>query len=122
MANRIRVFTFCLFTAIVMLPPLSAQTIGGCDVFPKNNVWNTPVDKLPVDLNSAAYITSIGSGRYLHPDFSSSGGGIPFVVVPSSQPKVPIVFGAGAAESDPGPYPVRPTAAVEAASDGHALV
>ena len=28
------------------------QTVGGCPVLPANNIWNTPVDTLPVLSNS----------------------------------------------------------------------
>ena len=95
-------------------------------MFPANNVWNTPVDQLPVDPNSAAYVSSVGTTSYLHPDFDSTGGGIPYVVVGSTQPKVPVVFGTGASESDPGPYPIPANAPIEggasASGDRHVLV
>ena len=48
--------------------------------------------------------------------------GIPYVVVPASQPKVPITFTAYGDESDPGPYPVPANAPVEAGGDRHVLV
>ena len=35
--------------------------IGGCPIFPANNIWNTPIDTLPVDARSAAYVSSIGA-------------------------------------------------------------
>ena len=112
--------------AAVSLQSVAAQSLGGCSMFPANNVWNAPVDNLPVDANSAAYVNTIGTTRYLHPDFGSTGGGIPYVVAASTQPKVPVVFGAGAAESDPGPYPIPANAPIEggAASSGdrHVLV
>ena len=47
----------CVCAAMVAaasLQPAAAQTLGGCPMFPANNVWNTPVDNLPVDPNSAA--------------------------------------------------------------------
>ena len=37
-------------------------TVGNCTVLPANNVWNTPVDTLPVSSNSATYIATIGAG------------------------------------------------------------
>ena len=107
-----------------------AQSIAGCAVFPANNYWNTPVDRLPVDSNSAAYVATIGADKPLVPDFGSGtfqGGpiGIPFVVVPGSQPKVPISF-QYADESEPGPYPLPPDAPIEGGSqstgDRHVLV
>jgi hypothetical protein len=52
--------------------------------------------------------------------------GIPYTVVTNAQRKVPIVFTAYGKESDPGPYPVPSSAAVEDASssdsDRHVLV
>jgi hypothetical protein len=116
-----------VLTAVSLQPAaVMAQSLGGCSMFPANNVWNTPVNQLPVDPNSAAYVSSIGTTRYLHPDFDSTGGGIPYVVVSSTQPKVPVVFGAGASESDPGPYPVPANAPIEggasATGDRHVLV
>jgi len=111
----------------------SAQTfptLGNCQMFPADNIWNTPVDGLPVDANSSAYVTTIGAARYLHPDFGSglwAGGpiGIPYNLVPGTQPKVAISF-QYAGDSDPGPYPIPPNAAIEGGSaatgDRHVLV
>jgi uncharacterized repeat protein (TIGR02543 family) len=84
-----------------------------CTMFPANNVWNTPIDTLPVDPNSNAYVTTIGTGRNLHADFSAAGGGIPYVIVPGTQPLVPIAFGEGLIESEPGPYPIPANAPIE---------
>jgi len=108
----------------------ASPTISGCAVLPDNNVWNIPVDGLPVDAGSQAYITTIGAGKGLHPDFGSGtwdGGpiGIPFIAVSGSQPKVSVVFDY-ADESDPGPYPVPANAPIEGGSqssgDRHVLV
>jgi hypothetical protein len=86
---------------------------------------------LPVDPSSDAYVNNIGADLGLHPDFGSglwAGGpiGIPFVLVPGSQPFVPITFIWYGDESDPGPYPVPPKAPIEGGSgssgDRHVLV
>jgi hypothetical protein len=94
-------------------------------MFPPNNVWNTPIDALPVHASSQAFVTTVGSGKGLHPDFGTAGIGIPYVVVPGTQAKVKVTF-QYADESDPGPYPVPPNAPIEggAASRGdrHVLV
>ncbi len=114
-------------------PTVNPPKVGGCTIFPANNVWNAPVDTLPVDPNSTAYVNTIGADTGLHADFGSGlweGGpiGIPYVVVPSSQPKVAIQFNADGYpdESDPGPFPVPTNAPIEggAASTGdrHVLV
>lgn len=100
-------------------------------LFPANNPWNTPVDTLPLDPNSDHYIAHMAPDTGLHPDFGTVWGGapigIPYVVVPGEQPKVPIDF-YYADESDPGPYPIPPDALVDGAGgwlddgDRHILV
>jgi len=110
--------------------PRAAPTLAGCPVFPADNVWNAPVDTLPLDANSAAYVSTIGEDRYVHADFGSGtwdGGpiGIPYVDVPGTQPKVDVTFDYDD-ESDPGPYPIPAGAPIEGGpqSDGdrHVLV
>jgi hypothetical protein len=98
-------------------------------VFPSDNPWNAPVDKLPVRNDSATFVRNItaGSNTNLHPDFGGGGAyGIPFMVVPSSQPKVRINYTAYGDESDPGPFPIPSNAPVEGGSssdgDRHVLV
>ena len=100
---------------------LLGAILGNCPVFPSSNVWNTPVNNLPVDANSAAYINTIGSTTPLHPDFSSTGGGIPYNIVAASQPLVSITF-SNNSQGDPGPYPIPSNALVESGSDQHVLV
>lgn len=128
--------------AALRLPPRQDCTLGctssvcgrvpeGCTLFPASNVWNTPIDTLPVDAHSDAYVASIGPDAGLHPDFGSGlyegqPVGIPFVRVPASQPPATITFTEAAAESDPGPYPIPPDAPIEGGScadgDRHVIV
>lgn len=105
-------------------------SIGGCQMFPANNIWNYDISHLPVSQNSANYIASISLKGPLHPDFGAgfyNGGpiGFPYVVVPGSQPYVPVSFDY-ASESDPGPYPIPPNAPIEngprSTGDRHVLV
>jgi hypothetical protein len=108
------------------LAPQSTPTIGGCPVFPADNVWNTPVDTLPVDHLSAQTIHAIGPNIHLHPDFGSAywdGGpiGIPFNVVDASTPKFSFDFW-WPGESDSGPYPIPTNPLIEYGSDQHLLV
>lgn len=105
------------------VPTGSAATfLAGCPMFPANNPWNQDVSALPVRSQSATWVSSVGTGN-LHADFGSNPSyGIPYVVVPQSQPMVPIRFTAYGDESDPGPYPIPPTAPVEAGGDRHVLV
>lgn len=108
----------------------SGQTvIGACNVFPPNDIWNTPIDALVVAGNSSTLINAVGAGVYLHADFGSgtyNGGpiGIPFVTVPGTQTKYSATF-LYASESDPGPYAVPLNAPIEGGSqstgDRHAI-
>jgi hypothetical protein len=121
--------TTVLALASALLVAAQAPNIGSCPVLPADNIWNTPIDWLPAAANSAAYVTTIGSTRGLHPDFGSgtyAGApiGIPFVDVPGTQPKYTATF-TYQSESDPGPYAIPLNAPIEGGSsssgDRHAL-
>lgn len=99
---------------------------GPLPLFPADNWWNVDVSAAPRDPNEAAILAFIGAGKGLHPDFggdaSASGPeiyGMPYVVVPGSQPLVPVAFDYDD-ESDPGApgrpagYPIPPEAKTEA--------
>jgi hypothetical protein len=59
--------------------------IAGCPVFPADNIWNVPIDKLPVDPPSKVYINTIGANLPLHADFASDPlSGIPYQVIDST--------------------------------------
>jgi hypothetical protein len=117
-----------LGTAIAV-PASGSPVLLGCPLFPIDNIWNTPVDTLPVDPNSNLYVATIGAGRTVHPDFGTvyngAPNGIPFIAVSDSQPKVAVSF-TYAGESDPGPYPIPPDVPIEggpqAGGDRHVLV
>ena len=104
--------------------PEPPPEVAGCPVFPADNIWNVPVDTLPVHPNLDAYIATIGANSYLHSDFGSgdwppgSGSpiGIPYVDVPGTQPKVAVTFDY-ADESDPGPYPIPSDPPIEGGPD-----
>ncbi|MBK7474177.1 MAG: hypothetical protein IPI73_29465 [Betaproteobacteria bacterium] len=115
--------------ALVATGAGAAAVIDGCQLYPANNIWNTPIDTAPVHANSAAYINTIGAAVTVHPDFGTvydgAPNGIPYTTVPGTQPMVPISF-TYAGDSDPGPYPLPPDAPIEGgpASNGdrHVLV
>jgi hypothetical protein len=104
-------------------------SLGGRRPFPDDDPWNQDVSRLPVDPNSEALIRGIGPGKPLHPDFGTiyhgAPIGIPYIVVPGTQPRVPVQF-QYAHESDPGPYPVPLDAPIEGGPQGqgdrHVLV
>jgi hypothetical protein len=107
--------------------PAGVPEVGGCQIFPSDNAWNEDVSQLPVDPNSAIYLASMNAATTnLHPDFGSNPTyGIPYTVVPSTQPGVPVTF-QYASQSDPGPYPIPSNAPIEggpgATGDRHVLV
>jgi hypothetical protein len=113
------------FVALAAARTPPGPRVGGCPVFPATNAWNRVVSRAPVDPRSDAYVRSIDShsNHFLHADFGGGGAyGIPYAVVPRSQPRVPIHFTDYGDESDPGPYPIPPGAPVERGSDRHVLV
>ncbi|HEY4691375.1 MAG TPA: hypothetical protein VIK33_18855 [Anaerolineae bacterium] len=109
-------------------------TIAGCQVFPPDNPWNTDISGYPIHSNSTNFINSISTAGgntnyFLHADFGSYiYYGIPYTVVASTQPSVPITFHPDGypGESDPGPYPIPPGAPIEGGPDStgdrHVLV
>lgn len=114
----------------VKAAPSTAQSeIGGCPMFPADNIWNVRVDGLPVDAHSTDYINSMGAGTQLHPDFGTfwEGApiGIPFVVVSATQLLADIAF-RWPDESEAGPYPIPANAPIEggdaATGDRHVLI
>jgi hypothetical protein len=101
----------------VAVPPLSS-----CPIFPASNVWNRPVDTLPIAANSATMIAAIGSGIGLHPDFSAAHAyGIPFNVVGSATSRSTVTFQYDG-ESDHVGYPIPATPLQESGSDAHILM
>src|SRR5688572_30566475 len=71
--------------------------ISGCPIFPSNNIWNTPINNLPVHARSDQWVNTIGRDTGFHMDFGSGtwdGGqiGIPYNIVGSGVPKVPVSF------------------------------
>ena len=104
--------------------------LGGCPLFPVDNVWHATVSGLAVHPRSNAWLAASGATGRVHADFGAGlwqGGpiGIPFVVVPSGQARVPMTF-QYASDSNPGPYPIPASAPIEggpnATGDRHVLV
>jgi hypothetical protein len=101
----------------------STPTLNGCPLFPANNAWRRDVSHDPVSTHSAAWVASVGTRGFMHPDFGTNPSyGIPFIGVPATQPTVKITFNAYGSESNKGPYPIPRTAKIEAGGDRHVLV
>jgi hypothetical protein len=114
------------FSAAPVPVPGGGPTISGCPIYPADNIWNARVDNLPVHARSTAWINSIGASTGFHMDFGSQWNGqeigIPYNVVPASQPAVTVVFDEFGDESDAGPYPVPSVPLIEDGSDRHILI
>ena len=102
-----------------------------CPLFPADNYWRARVDRLPTAARSRAWVTAIGAGDDLHPDFGPSFGeqsvpyGIGVTVVGSEHPTVAVDFDY-ADESDRVRYPLGADTFIEGGptSDGdrHTIV
>jgi hypothetical protein len=93
-----------------------------CPILPTSNVWNRPVDALPVAANSGAMIAAIGAGASLHPDFSNAGGyGIPYNAVTGATPRSTVDF-LYDDESDHVGYPIPSAPLIEGGSDRHLIM
>jgi hypothetical protein len=124
-----RISLILVLASCLVADAFAQQTIGSCSILPPDNIWNTPVDTLPILSNSSAMVTTIGASTGLHADFGSgtwNGGpiGIPFITVPGTQTKYPATF-YYPDESDPGPYAIPLNAPIEGGSnstgDRHAI-
>jgi hypothetical protein len=110
--------------AVAQSNPCSGISLGqegsfnGFIPFPPTSLWNTNIANAPVDPNSGAIISFIGSSKPLHPDFgaglyNNQTIGIPYIVVPGTQGLATINFTAYGDESDPGPMPIPGNAPIE---------
>ena len=122
-------FFFLLFICLISTskgadPDITTQ------VLPADNIWNTPVNTLPVSPKSSTFINTIGKDKTVHPDFGSGlydGApiGIPYLAVSGSQTKVNVTFTYND-ESDVGPYPIPSNAPIEGGStstgDRHVII
>src|SRR5665647_1841893 len=77
------ILVLAIFLPVVpLVQAADSPSLNGLQVFPKDNIWNTPVDTLPVDARSTNYVATVGSARSLSYYF-----GLPYNVVTSAQAK-----------------------------------
>ena len=97
--------------------PEADRILSGLKVFPPDNPWNEDISKLPLLANSAAMIAAIGADKKLAYNLDMG-----FILVPGTQPRVPVKIRLYPNESDPGPFPLPDGAPVEGwPLDGRAL-
>ena len=104
----------------------SDTSLGGCQMFPPDSIYNQRIDQLPADSNPTHQIPASSLTRPLHPDFGHgfypSPGGIPWMRVPANQPPTNVNI-PGGGQTDAGgiyswPFPPYPDAVVEGTSAG----
>ena len=110
-------FTFLSAAPLLAAPP----TIGGCQVFPANNYWNTPIEQLPLHPSSTVWQNNMrtksntnSNPATLWPDWGNvlaDNFGIPFIVA-ANPPPATITFDVPD-ESDANPYLIPANAPVE---------
>ena len=128
--SRLFLMRLILGILINVFPQFAVAQNTNCPIFPADNVWNTPIDTLPIHASSATYINALGATIGVHPDFGTvwngAPNGIPFVIVANTQQLVPIIYTNYGNESDPGPMPIPANAAIEggpnSSGDRHVLV
>jgi hypothetical protein len=90
-----------------------SRKIGGCPVFPDNNVWNSTVDKLPVSEESAGITGTYAASRLgTVPEFWIN-------LADSKTPAYAVQF--AARESDSGKYPITGSMRMEGSSRNSAV-
>jgi len=114
-----RVIRLLLVFVIVFLavPALQAATdpsLVDMQIYPKDHIWNVPVDTLPVDPMSATYISSANTSAYLYVYK-----GFLLNIADKFTPKKYFTF---RYLSDDGPYPILPDPLIEIHSDDHNLL
>ena len=78
---------------------VNSRNVGGCPVFPDDNVWNSTVDSLPVDAGSAAIVGTFAANRL------GTAPSMAINLATSSTPAFRISFNANTV-SDGGLYPI----------------
>jgi hypothetical protein len=125
MKNQVLLLLVLTISLSVILP-VQAMTINsplltGIQIFPKDHIWNTRVDNLPVDAKSDVYITGLINDTPLYPGLNYYiRTGIPYNVVNSTTPRQYISgFCCNGAYFDNVPYPIPDNPLFEQGSPDH---
>jgi hypothetical protein len=113
-------------TAALDFGVYSDTSLGGCQIFPVDSIYNQRVDQLPVDTTPSHQIPSGYANNQLHPDFGHGfypfPGGIPWMRVPANQAITNVNLpGSGqidAAGTYSWPFPAWPNAVMEGTAYG----
>jgi hypothetical protein len=99
--------------AVLFNTPQADAIVSALQILPTDNAWNEDISRRPLLSNSTAMVTQVyndlaSTRRTLRPFQEMN-----FVIVPNSQPLVPIDFVDYPDESDPSPYPIPANMPIE---------
>lgn len=95
-------------TPVLFDTPEADRILAALQVFPPDNPWHEDIGTRPLHPRSGAIIATIGRDKPLGFNLDMN-----FVLVPPTQPRVPVRITDYPEESDPGPFPVPPNAPIE---------
>ena len=107
-----------------------ASEAADCEVFPQSNIWNKEITNAPVHEQSATWLSAIGKGIKVHPDFGSNSfrnqaAGIPVNYTNKNTRKHLVLF-KSKTESDLIKYPIPKNVKIEGGArskgDRHIIV
>jgi hypothetical protein len=102
--------------AVLFNTPEADAIVSSLQIFPRDHAWNEDVSRRPLLANSDAMIAQIFSELFAvgtnNPKLRAFQE-MNFVLVPDTQPMVPIRFVTYPGESDPGPYPIPSNLPIE---------
>jgi hypothetical protein len=99
--------------AVLFNTPEADAILGSMQIMPVTSAWNEDISRRPVLPNSDAMIARIQADLSASRRTLRAFQEMNFVLVPDSQPPVPIQFVDYPDESDPGPYPIPANMPVE---------
>jgi len=99
--------------AILFNTNLADAVVSALQIFPPDNPWNEDVSARPLLANSTAMISQISSELATNRQTLRPFQEMNFVLVPDSQPLMPIDFVDYPDESDPSPYPIPSNLPIE---------
>jgi hypothetical protein len=88
--------------------PEADRILSTLQVFPPDNPWHEDISTRPVHPQSTAMVASVGAEKPLGFNLDMN-----FVIVPASQPGVPVRITEYPDESDSGPFPIPENAPIE---------
>jgi len=107
--------TIIFFTIV---PAQASDLLSGIQIFPKDHIWNVPVDTLPADARSATYMNSIS--RFAPYIIVSAG--MPYNVVDSSVSHKTVTFTQTYSPELGDGYPIPDAPLIQGGSDRHLLI